>query len=61
MWGVRAQIDRKLYKKYIQEELFEKTPNLDVVVGSVEDLIVENPSCDVNNLPVFDCRGVILS
>ncbi|EFX85424.1 hypothetical protein DAPPUDRAFT_45739 [Daphnia pulex] len=41
VWGPRAQIDRNLYKKHLQAELFE-TPNLEIRAAAVEDLIVEN-------------------
>ncbi|KAK9890594.1 hypothetical protein WA026_011960 [Henosepilachna vigintioctopunctata] len=58
VWGYRAQIDRKLYKKHIQEELFNKTPNLDVFVGGVEDLIIEG--FDNSASSSFRCKGVIL-
>lgn len=53
VWGYRAQIDRDLYKQHLQEELFNNTPNLDVLVASVEDLIVEN-------LSTTCCSGIIL-
>ncbi|VDN58185.1 unnamed protein product [Dracunculus medinensis] len=46
--GLRAQIDRDLYKKYMQEEIICGTPNLTVIEGSVGDLIIENstkPEC----------------
>lgn len=39
--GPRAQIDRKLYKKAIQTELFEATPNLTIRAGSVDDLVID--------------------
>lgn len=43
VWGPRAQIDRELYKKHMREELLSY-PNLDVVLDSVDDIIVgENP------------------
>nr|XP_008195932.1 PREDICTED: protein MTO1 homolog, mitochondrial [Tribolium castaneum] len=61
VWGYRAQIDRDLYKKHIQTELFENTPNLDILVASVEDLIVENPTTNSNKQTVIDCHGIILS
>lgn len=61
VWGYRAQIDRDLYKKHLQKELFEKTPNLDILVAPVENLIVENPSINVNNQSCVECKGVILS
>lgn len=55
VWGYRAQIDRKLYKGAIQSYL-EKINNLDIHVGSVEDIIYED---DVEG----NCkriRGVVL-
>ncbi|XP_066260923.1 protein MTO1 homolog, mitochondrial [Euwallacea similis] len=61
VWGYRAQIDRQLYKKYMQNELFEKTPNLDVLFAPVEDLIIENIHVDVNNRTVAECKGIILN
>lgn len=51
VWGLRAQIDRKLYKKHLQEELFS-TPNLEILESSVEDLILQNDST---------CSGIVLS
>jgi len=39
--ATRAQTDRVLYKKAIQE-LLKKTPNLEIKNGTVEDLIIEN-------------------
>ncbi|CAG8794355.1 26932_t:CDS:10, partial [Gigaspora margarita] len=42
-WGPRAQIDRKLYKKHLQECLFNY-PNLTIKAGSVLDLVMtHNP------------------
>ncbi len=41
--GPRAQADRKLYRKAIQQAIRE-TPNLSIHEGAVEDLIVENGS-----------------
>ena len=45
--GLRAQIDRKLYKKHMQELLLDY-PNLDVRAASVHDLLWSQPSasCD---------------
>jgi tRNA uridine 5-carboxymethylaminomethyl modification enzyme len=40
VWGHRAQIDRKLYKQHLQEEIFS-TENLTVEGNEVEDLIIE--------------------
>ncbi|GMS84688.1 hypothetical protein PENTCL1PPCAC_6864 [Pristionchus entomophagus] len=54
--GLRAQIDRKLYKKYIQKELLEETPNLEVMEASVEDLVVERKGRDKHIL-----KSVVLS
>ncbi|XP_018303418.1 protein MTO1 homolog, mitochondrial [Mycetomoellerius zeteki] len=51
VWGLRAQIDRKLYKKHLQAELFNM-PKLHIYESSVEDLILENNS--------LSCQGVIL-
>ncbi|KAJ7577029.1 glucose inhibited division protein A-domain-containing protein [Mycena floridula] len=38
VWGPRAQVDRKLYKKNMQEAL-DGYPNLDIKAGSVFDLV----------------------
>ncbi|KAI9786941.1 MAG: Mitochondrial Translation Optimization [Geoglossum umbratile] len=43
VWGPRAQIDRKLYKKHMQEELLSY-PNLSIVQGSVADIVVDRES-----------------
>lgn len=60
VWGYRAQIDRDLYKKHVQKELFEKTPNLEILVAPVEDLIIENPTTNTNNQTCVECKGIIL-
>ena len=39
VWGPRAQIDRKLYKRYMREELMAY-PNLSILEGSVADIIL---------------------
>lgn len=39
--GLRAQIDRSLYKKHMQQELFFETPNLEVTEGAVDDLLID--------------------
>lgn len=52
VWGLRAQIDRTLYKKHLQEELFNM-PGLCVHEASVEDLILTDGP--------LSCCGVILS
>lgn len=51
VWGLRAQIDRKLYKKHMQAELFKNTPNLSVIEGSVDNILLNE-----NN----QCTGVLL-
>lgn len=53
VWGYRAQIDRELYKKHLQTELFCNTPNLELLVASVEDLIIDSTT--------NQCAGIILS
>lgn len=60
VWGYRAQIDRQLYKRHIQEELFNHTPNLEVMVASVEDLILDLPTDPSNDQVVRKCVGVVL-
>lgn len=52
VWGLRAQIDRTLYKKHLHAELFNM-PSLHIYESSVEDLILANDS--------LSCCGVILS
>ncbi|XP_003706522.3 5-taurinomethyluridine-[tRNA] synthase subunit MTO1, mitochondrial isoform X1 [Megachile rotundata] len=51
VWGYRAQIDRDLYKKHLQAELFN-TPGLHICESSVEDLIIQGDSPN--------CCGIIL-
>ncbi|KAJ7472002.1 glucose inhibited division protein A-domain-containing protein [Mycena latifolia] len=41
VWGPRAQIDRKLYKKHMQRAI-HKQPNLDIRAGSVLDLVFDH-------------------
>ncbi|HAZ11068.1 MAG: tRNA uridine-5-carboxymethylaminomethyl(34) synthesis enzyme MnmG [Omnitrophica bacterium GWA2_41_15] len=41
VWSSRAQIDRELYLKYMQNAI-KKTKNLDLLEGSVRELIVKN-------------------
>lgn len=42
VWGLRAQIDRSIYKRLMQEELFEKTQNLEVLECAIEDLLLRD-------------------
>lgn len=53
VWGHRAQIDRNLYKKHMQDEL-RQTPNLDIMTASVGDLIIDDVPTEG---PI--CRGII--
>lgn len=46
--GPRAQIDRVLYKKHMQEILFNY-PNLDVRAGSVFDLVFSHPDSNTTD------------
>lgn len=55
VWGLRAQIDRQLYKQNLQNELFNVN-NLNIVTGSVENLILEENT----NGEAPKCIGVVL-
>ncbi|KAL5604670.1 hypothetical protein BROUX41_001979 [Berkeleyomyces rouxiae] len=41
VWGPRAQIDRKLYNRYMSDEL-TTYPNLSIVVGKAADIVVDH-------------------
>ncbi|XP_060608892.2 protein MTO1 homolog, mitochondrial isoform X2 [Anolis sagrei] len=45
VWGLRAQIDRKLYKEKMQKEILQ-IPHLTVCEASVEDLLLKEPELD---------------
>jgi len=66
VWAPRAQCDRELYAAAVQGLLAE-TPNLTVVEGSVEDLLVEGPGrgriCGVRlgSGEVLACRAVVVT
>ena len=49
VWGPRAQIDRKLYKKYMQAEL-ATYPNLKIYQGLVVDILTNS-----------DCNGKLVT
>lgn len=55
VWGPRAQIDRKLYKKAVQESLV-KIKNLEIREASVEDILYENCTDESK----IRCTGVVL-
>ncbi|XP_071476039.1 protein MTO1 homolog, mitochondrial-like [Diadema antillarum] len=62
VWGLRAQIDRDLYLRFMQEEIF-KTPNLTVLAAPVEDLVIgeeglEDTEEQHGGKP--SCSGVVL-
>ncbi|KAK8392555.1 hypothetical protein O3P69_014747 [Scylla paramamosain] len=65
VWGLRAQIDRSLYKHHLQRELFT-TPNLTITEGTVEDLWVTESGGggggqkEVPGGLVAECRGVVM-
>ncbi|KAI1338072.1 mitochondrial translation optimization protein [Xylariaceae sp. FL0016] len=58
VWGPRAQIDRALYKKHMQEEL-QTYPNLSIITGSVSDIVVDN-STDPSSSAKSKITGVRL-
>lgn len=63
VWGLRAQIDRKLYKQNMQKEILN-TPLLSVQEGAVEDLILSEPEhghpgkCRVSGVVLVDGSAV---
>ncbi|AET38302.1 tRNA modification protein MTO1 Ecym_2587 [Eremothecium cymbalariae DBVPG len=57
VWGPRAQIDRKIYMKEMQEVL-NNYPNLSLLEGKVKDLIIDNQEGDAKD--VSSIKGVIL-
>ncbi|KIM44194.1 hypothetical protein M413DRAFT_443223 [Hebeloma cylindrosporum] len=69
VWGPRAQIDRKLYKKHMQSLLFNY-PNLEVRAGSVFDLLFDesdggNPwgkvvGVKLENQDILHCSQVVI-
>lgn len=62
VWGPRTQSDRNLYKKYMQELLFNYN-NLDILEDSVIDLLIENNSIigvKTKNY-IINCNSVIIT
>ncbi|TEA33807.1 hypothetical protein DBR06_SOUSAS10110026 [Sousa chinensis] len=57
VWGLRAQIDRKLYKQNMQKEILN-TPLLTVQEGAVEDLILTEP--EPEHTGKYRVSGVVL-
>ena len=57
--GPRAQIDRDLYKKHLQEEVFH-TQNLQVAAGAVNDLLIEETPPSSGKGAKQRCTGVLL-
>ncbi len=57
VWGPRAQIDRKLYKKYMQQEI-GNYPNLSIIQGSVEDILLHKPA---DGSTCKEVKGIYLS
>ncbi|XP_072127537.1 protein MTO1 homolog, mitochondrial isoform X1 [Mobula birostris] len=58
VWGLRAQVDRDLYRWHIQEEL-ARIPGLQVREGSIEDLLISEP--DATRPGKWRVRGVRLA
>ncbi|XP_045173866.2 protein MTO1 homolog, mitochondrial-like [Mercenaria mercenaria] len=59
VWGPRAQIDRKLYKKHMQDIVLNMK-NITVKESPVEDLILEDSRTENNPFCKQSCRGVVL-
>lgn len=66
VWGLRAQIDRKMYKQNMQKEILN-TPGLTVREGSVEDLLLDPPDpsrsgkCQVSGVILADGSRILAS
>ncbi|EIW52602.1 glucose-inhibited division protein A subfamily [Trametes versicolor FP-101664 SS1] len=58
VWSPRAQVDRKLYKKNMQNAL-KHYPNLDIRAGSVFDLVLGPPPMS-HDIPRSEVKGVKL-
>ena len=63
VWGPRAQADRKLYKKFVQEALLSYE-NLELLYGIVDDLLIFNNQVEgvvCNDTKIFSKSVVITS
>ncbi|MCP9261689.1 tRNA uridine 5-carboxymethylaminomethyl modification enzyme MnmG [Dirofilaria immitis] len=58
--GLRAQIDRKLYKKYMQHEILSCTKGLDVMEKAVDDLIIKYKEGETSKVVGVAAGGQIL-
>ena len=61
--GPRAQADRDLYKKSIQE-ILTKEENLDIIEGSVEDICIEGKKLEgvlVEGIGLIKCKSLVLT
>jgi len=62
--GPRAQIDRGLYKSFVQNELKNNTPNLQIIQSTVENLLIRNGTCHgviLGNGEELEASGVVLT
>ena len=55
--GLRAQIDRDLYRQYMQEEI-SRTSNLTIMESSVDDLIINNDHKGHTVKGVYLCKYI---
>ncbi len=64
VWGPRAQADRKLYKKAMQEILPEIS-NLDIKITSIENIILDKNNAvagvETSTGEVINCKAVVLT
>ena len=49
VWGYRAQIDRKLYKQAMQNEILN-TPNLHVMAAAVRDIVMDESQSRITGI-----------
>ncbi len=63
VWGPRAQADRKLYRQAMHQTL-TNYPNLDIIIGSVEDIITDDSKVKAILLAdgqIINCQKLILT